>query len=351
MIKVRVKNRIITCKKELVEDNVDTFLLDFDLDQMWDGFNKRITFYNDSIEASDINPIDIPFTNPCKVPWEVLTSSGNLYLTLTGTKDDTSEVIRTQLMSSSIKINMSGLSEGGPGADPTPDIIASITQTAEEAVTIAQSVRDDADAGKFNGKDALINGKNTLNIVPGTNVSFETVDEDTLKINSGEKWETIIDNQELTDVSEIDLKSFFTKPYKKIILVLEGNGSKATDVAGFLCLNNEINTDSGCSINIYDCNKDYPYYRSAERRTYMLSLGYKSNYLQRTTIIINCEGGICRTEWLKSTDAEDSINSVDCNPLVGISPYNYIDDIFIVVDDGGATFTGTLAMRGVEYID
>ena len=40
---------------------------------------------------------------------------------------------------------------GTAPAEPTPDIVQQILSAASNAEEIAQSVRDDADAGKFNG--------------------------------------------------------------------------------------------------------------------------------------------------------------------------------------------------------
>lgn len=151
IIPVKVKKRIVTCKKELVEDNVDTFILDFTFDDMWDGFSKRVIFYNDGMEENASNPIEVFLENPCTIPWEVLQSSGNLYITIEGTKSDTDEVIVTQLMSSPIKVNVSGKHQGSPSTEPTPSVVTLIINTANEAKKIAQSVRDDADSGKFNG--------------------------------------------------------------------------------------------------------------------------------------------------------------------------------------------------------
>lgn len=150
-IPVKVKKRIVTCKKELVEDNVDTFILDFTFDDMWDGFSKRVIFYNDGMEENASNPIEVFLENPCTIPWEVLQSSGNLYITIEGTKSDTDEVIVTQLMSNPIKVNVSGKHQGSPSTEPTPSVVTLIINTANEAKKIAQSVRDDADSGKFNG--------------------------------------------------------------------------------------------------------------------------------------------------------------------------------------------------------
>lgn len=152
IIPVKIKKRIITCKKELVEDNVDTFTLDLSFDEMWEGFTKRVTFYNDGLESSESNPIEMLIEDTsCVVPWEVLQSSGNLFLTVVGTKAGTDEVIVTQLMSSPIRVNVSGRHEGGEPQRPTPDEVTLLIQLANDTKKIAQSVRDDADAGKFKG--------------------------------------------------------------------------------------------------------------------------------------------------------------------------------------------------------
>lgn len=136
----------------MVEDNVDTFTLEFSFDDMWSGYAKRVTFYNDGIEECATNPMEIPLAEPCTVPWEVLRNSGNLYLTVRGTKQGTNDVILTQLMSNPIVVNVAGKHGGGEPTEPTPDEVTLIINIAQEAKDIAQSVRDDADAGKFQGE-------------------------------------------------------------------------------------------------------------------------------------------------------------------------------------------------------
>lgn len=223
MIKVRVKNRIITCKKELVEDNVDTFSLVFDFDSMWEGYTKRITFFNDGIEEHSSNPIEIPLEDSCIIPWEVIQSPGNLYLSIKGTKQDTNEVILTQLMNNPIKVNIAGLSGGVVPAEPTPDMVTLIMSTAQEAKDIAQSVKDDADAGKFigppgpkgdkgdpgtpgrdgaPGKDATINGKNAVNILAGDNINIDESGEN-IKISASNQKQIATNENEITDITEI----------------------------------------------------------------------------------------------------------------------------------------------------
>lgn len=232
--------------------------------------------------------------------------------------------------------------------------------SAIAASTIAITLQNKLDSGEFKGEQGPQGvqgpqgepGLTGPQGPKGDDYILTAQDKAEISKLSADKWETIIDNQELTAVNEIDLQSFFAKKYKKLILIFEGNGSNTTStVSSFLCLNDEINTESGCTISTSNCNIDYPSGRNLMENDYVQALGFKAQHKQRLTIVINCEGGICRTEWLKSTDVEtEGVNNVDCNPLVGISPYEYVNNVFIAVDDS-ATFTGTLTMKGVEYND
>ena len=152
-IPVKVKKRIITCKKAIVEDNVNTYRVQLTTDEEWEEFagSIRMIFYNDQINDESQNPKDVLVTGPeVTIPWEVLSESGNLYLTLVGEMDG--KRIITQKMNAPIVVNRSGVSDGTDPSDPTPSVIELIVATASEAKKIAQSVRDDADAGKFNGQ-------------------------------------------------------------------------------------------------------------------------------------------------------------------------------------------------------
>lgn len=222
MIKVRVKNRIITCKKELVEDNVDTFSLVFDFDSMWEGYTKRITFFNDGIEEHSSNPIEIPLEDSCIIPWEVIQSPGNLYLSIKGTKQDTNEVILTQLMNNPIKVNIAGLSGGVVPAEPTPDMVTLIMSTAQEAKDIAQSVKDDADAGKFIGPPGPKGdqgergprgeqGEQGIQGLPGTTVYSELTDKPIINGVTLEGDKSLSDLGVPTKISELTDDSDFVK--------------------------------------------------------------------------------------------------------------------------------------------
>lgn len=200
IIPVKVKKRILTCKKPLVSENVETYSVSINVDEEWEGFNTRVVFYNSSMEIGEDNPKNVVTQDIDNVviPWEVLQEPGYLYLTLIGTKD--TEVIKTKEMDSPIVVNKAGMSEGGTPLEPTPDTIQIIINTAQQAMNIAQSVRDDADAGKFSGPQGpkgdpgttfdasnigkglkLENQELSVNI-EGLDISKATVEDATLEI-------------------------------------------------------------------------------------------------------------------------------------------------------------------------
>lgn len=208
-----------------MEDNVDTFSLVFDFDSMWEGYTKRITFFNDGIEEHSSNPIEIPLEDSCIIPWEVIQSPGNLYLSIKGTKQDTNEVILTQLMNNPIKVNIAGLSGGVVPAEPTPDMVTLIMSTAQEAKDIAQSVKDDADAGKFIGPpgpkgdqgergprgEQGEKGEQGIQGLPGTTVYSELTDKPIINGVTLEGDKSLSDLGVPTKISELTDDSDFVK--------------------------------------------------------------------------------------------------------------------------------------------
>lgn len=127
IIPVKVKKRILTCKKPLVSENVETYSVSISVDEEWEGFNTRVIFYNSSMEIGDNNPKNVVTQNidEVTIPWEVLQESGYLYLTLIGTRD--TEVIKTKEMDNPIIVNKAGMSEGGTPLEPTSDAISDTT--------------------------------------------------------------------------------------------------------------------------------------------------------------------------------------------------------------------------------
>lgn len=82
----------------------------------------------------------------CYVPQEILEHSGVIEFAVTGEKE------RYRITTAPEKILNQGTVYGGhPEQSPTPDQYEQIIGIFEETRRIAQSVRDDADAGKFTG--------------------------------------------------------------------------------------------------------------------------------------------------------------------------------------------------------
>ena len=82
--------------------------------------------------------------NECVVPWEVLQNPGTVKVSAFCGDLHTASV-------ATMVVNPSGYVDGETSEPPTPDVYAQLTQMVQNAIDTAQSVRDDANEGKFNG--------------------------------------------------------------------------------------------------------------------------------------------------------------------------------------------------------
>lgn len=82
----------------------------------------------------------------CRVPWEVLADPGAFDVSAFCGDLHTANTVR-------VDVEASGYKKGETPADTTPDVYSQLMETVEESKRIAQSVRDDADAGRFDGAD------------------------------------------------------------------------------------------------------------------------------------------------------------------------------------------------------
>lgn len=135
----------------LSSGDVGTVRVEYELDSYWEGYTPSGTFYTGK------RPEDVyeqPLTDgACVVPWEALQEDGVLYIGLRGV--DGSGLVKT---AAPVRYRVEKGSPCGTGTttEPTPDVyqlllvkIGNAEATAESAEEIAQSVRADADAGKF----------------------------------------------------------------------------------------------------------------------------------------------------------------------------------------------------------
>ena len=131
--------------------SVGTVTAAFGFDAEWEGFARTAIFSS----GGTVKRVVLDDANACVVPWEVLTNCKQLTIGVVGTSGN--RVLPSVPVTIPI---IEGVCNGGtPPDDPTPDIYAQLLDRAKETQQIAQSVRDDANAGKFNGAPGAKGGK------------------------------------------------------------------------------------------------------------------------------------------------------------------------------------------------
>lgn len=150
MIELRAeKSRLWLAKTEpVVSGQVDTIEVKIDFSRDWDGLKKTIVFRSGR-EARDVLLVDN--ATQCKVPWEVVSRpGGTLRIGVYGIRG--SETVLPTVWCDVGRIVPGAEPAGNTSARYEMDTFARIVDLYEGARNAAQSVRDDADAGKFNGR-------------------------------------------------------------------------------------------------------------------------------------------------------------------------------------------------------
>lgn len=205
--------------------SVGTVTVEFDFDAEWDGFARTAIF----AAGGTVKRVALDDANACVVPWEVLTNCKQLTIGVVGTSGN--RVLPSVPVTIPI---IEGVCNGGtPPDDPTPDIYAQLLDLAKETQQIAQSVRDDANAGKFNGAPGAKGGKGDPGAdgkTPVRGTDYWT-DADKAEINAD------IAAQVAEKVDKIDGKGLSTNDYTdadkqavKRILSGEINASYIVDI-------------------------------------------------------------------------------------------------------------------------
>ena len=145
LIKAKVTDQMLefALKPMIASGGVNEDVIEFEFDKLWDGFNTLAVFYRSKRNVFHKKIID----NRCTVPSEVLRTQGICYVGVMGVKDNvtrTTNVLRYE-------IEHGAITAGVEPPEPTPSIYEQILETVKSTKQIAQSVRDDADAGMFDG--------------------------------------------------------------------------------------------------------------------------------------------------------------------------------------------------------
>lgn len=132
--------------------------------EMWKGLVIKAIFSNRSKE--EVKAQYLEADNSCIVPWEVLTGKGDVYVNLVGIEINEKDIIERMTSLRCHLFNIISVPiDGDNTLDPTPSEVEQLQKLLAAARDIAQSVRDDADAGKFDGytpvkgKDYFTNGE------------------------------------------------------------------------------------------------------------------------------------------------------------------------------------------------
>lgn len=139
-MKIKVVNqRLYLEPPETAEGTREYLRAEFDFSEEWDGMTKTAFFRG----ADGENHPKLLEDDTCIVPTEALAAPGRVGVSVSGTLGET--VITTDIKSFTLPATLSG----GTPSDPEPTVWQKILDKVDETQQIAQSVRDDADAGKF----------------------------------------------------------------------------------------------------------------------------------------------------------------------------------------------------------
>ena len=139
-MKIKVVNqRLYLEPPETAERTREYLRAEFSFSEEWDGTVKTAFFRG----ADGENHPKLLKDDTCTVPAEALAAPGRVGVSVSGTRGET--IITTDIKSFSAPATLSG----GTPSDPEPTVWQQILDKVDETKQIAQSVRDDADAGKF----------------------------------------------------------------------------------------------------------------------------------------------------------------------------------------------------------
>ena len=165
-LKVNSVSIVVTEPEIIVAHAVKTHECEFEFDATWNDYTKKAVFKKGALTIKVLLK-----DNKCIIPWEVLETRGFLKIGIRGVCDDKR---RPTVWTDNILIS-DGPGESEPGKEPTPTIYQQMVEVMEETKAIAQSVRDDADAGKFGGSVTVEEVKDVVQEMAVTQETDPTV--------------------------------------------------------------------------------------------------------------------------------------------------------------------------------
>lgn len=140
----------VEAREPVTSGSVNAYEVQFKFSADWDGLDRTAVFAAGEEQVSVV----LDSSNTCVIPWEALQSPRReLRAGVYGTKGG--ELVLPTVWASLGTIR-EGCSPGENAQPPTPDVYGQILAAANRAEQTAQSVRDDADAGVFDGETPYI---------------------------------------------------------------------------------------------------------------------------------------------------------------------------------------------------
>lgn len=139
-MKIKVVNQRLYLEPPKTAEGTRGYLkAEFSFSEEWDGMTKTGFF-----RGADGNTYSqLLKDDTCTVPAEALAAPGRVGVSVSGTRGET--IITTDIKSFTVLPTLSG----GTPSDPEPTVWQQILDKVDETKQIAQSVREDAEAGKF----------------------------------------------------------------------------------------------------------------------------------------------------------------------------------------------------------
>lgn len=139
-MKIKVVNQRLYLEPPETANGTREYLkAEFSFSEEWDGTVKTAFFRG----ADGGNHPKLLKDDTCIVPAEALAAPGRVGVSVSGTLGET--IITTDIKSFTVPATLSG----GTPSDPEPTVWQQILDKVDETQQIAQSVREDAEAGKF----------------------------------------------------------------------------------------------------------------------------------------------------------------------------------------------------------
>lgn len=135
--------------RRLTRDSVAVDEVSVDMDEEYRGCDTVVAVM---VSAAHPQPVRMAVENGAySIPSELTRETGSILTCLIGYVGEVQRVTSEQ-ESQPLVVAKSGPVGGTDPADEQPDLWQKLMETIEETERIAQSVRDDADAGKFKGE-------------------------------------------------------------------------------------------------------------------------------------------------------------------------------------------------------